>query len=247
MLPRQARKKNDKIYLVGRDERDNLKTGSSMRSSYTSNKSNVNCTYSVVGTVAVIIPERKKKYVWIRSRLDEGGGEEAQTTDYSAWTRRDNVMSSLRSTRALASEFKAKPGSTSRLSDGVGLECMWGYIFRPRYHTPHHHSRQTEQPYWSAFCQIIVKHGSRNFIVVYIIGCTSVPGIVLSALPDELEEVVDVHEDDGLKVFIFGIAEVVEEVKGSVTCVRQKGHPDPPKKYSQKSVDHCGGLAMDWP
>ena len=73
---------------------------------------------------------------------------------------------------------------------------------------------------------IIVKHGRRNFIVVHIIGCTSDPGVIPSALPDKLEEVVYagenvVHENDGFKVFVFGVAEVVEGPEGGITYLRK--------------------------
>ncbi len=73
---------------------------------------------------------------------------------------------------------------------------------------------------------VIVEHGSGNFIVIHIIGGTGDPGVVPSALPDELEQVVDagknvVHENDGFKVFIFGIAEVVKGVKSGVSDFRK--------------------------
>ena len=58
--------------------------------------------------------------------------------------------------------------------------------------------------------------------MVHVIGCTCDSGVVPSALPDKLEEVVDagenvVHEDDSFKVFIFRIAKVVEGTESGVS------------------------------
>jgi len=68
---------------------------------------------------------------------------------------------------------------------------------------------------------VVVKDGGGEFIVVHVVGSACDACVVLATLPDELEEVIYagkdvVHENDGVKVLVLCVAELMERDKGCV-------------------------------
>lgn len=68
---------------------------------------------------------------------------------------------------------------------------------------------------------IVVEHRRLDLLVVHVIRGAGDTGVVLAALPDEFEEVVDagedvVHEDDAIEVLTLGVAQFVQRDEGGV-------------------------------